>query len=160
MKSQLAKLNDEEKALYEQLKETESRISQLRAQTKGCELALREASARLEKAADVWRKKPEIQCLSRPLKSKTSARRRRARPLKHDIQSYWDQTKQFESNLKRIAEKLGGRSISAEEWEKAAVLKEQAEEAFSSALEERGQQEKRWLSSVKTINDLKSLKHP
>ncbi|MEC1261613.1 SMC family ATPase [Bacillus swezeyi] len=139
VKSQLAKLNDEEKALYEQLKETESRISQLRAQTKGCELALREASARLEKAADVWREKAGDTMFEQAAEvKKLLLDAEELARLKHDIQSYWDQTKQFESNLKRIAEKLGGRSISAEEWEKAAVLKEQAEEAFSSALEERG----------------------
>ena len=58
--------------------------------------------------------------------------------LKEDIQLYWDHTKQCESNIKRITEKLDGRSVSEENWEKAAVTKDQAEEAFSKALEERG----------------------
>ena len=68
VKTQLAKLHEQEQTLYGRLKETESEVSRLRGQTKGCELALREAEARLAKAADIWQEKPEAHRSKRPLK--------------------------------------------------------------------------------------------
>ncbi|MFN2747044.1 exonuclease subunit SbcC [Bacillus sp. z60-18] len=139
VKQQLNQLNDKEKTLYEQLKETESRISRLRGHTKGCELALREASARLAKAADEWAEKARNTMFNEAAEVQNHLLdNEELDRLRQDIQSYWDQTKQCEANIRRIAEKLGARSISPAEWEKAAELKEQAEEAYSTALEERG----------------------
>ncbi|MCI4128083.1 exonuclease subunit SbcC [Bacillus haynesii] len=139
VKTQLAKLHEEEQTLYGRLKETESEVSRLRGQTKGCELALREAEARLAKAADIWQEKAGGTPFEKASEVKASILDRdELSRLKEDIQMYWDQTKQCESNMKRITEKLDGRSVSEENWEKAAVTKEKAEEAFSKALEDRG----------------------
>lgn len=139
VKTQLAKPHEQEQTLYGRLKETESEVSRLRGQTKGCELALREAEARLAKAADIWQEKSGGTPFEKASEVKASILDRDdlAR-LKEDIQMHWDQTKQCESNIKRITEKLDGRSVSEESWEKAAVTKDKAEEAFSKALEERG----------------------
>ncbi|MCY9268837.1 SMC family ATPase, partial [Bacillus licheniformis] len=139
VKTQLAKLHEQEQTLYGRLKETESEVSRLRGQTKGCELALREAEARLAKAADIWQEKAGGTPFEKASEVKASILDRdELSRLKEDIQLYWDHTKQCESNIKRITEKLDGRSVSEENWEKAAVTKDQAEEAFSKALEERG----------------------
>ncbi|MEC0714397.1 SbcC/MukB-like Walker B domain-containing protein, partial [Bacillus haynesii] len=139
VKTQLAKLHEQEQTLYGRLKETEAEVSRLRGQTKGCELALREAKARLAKAADIWQEKAGDTPFEKATEVKASILDRdELSRLKEDIQMYWDQTKQCESNMKRITEKLDGRSVSEENWEKAAVTKEKAEEAFSKALEERG----------------------
>lgn len=100
---------------------------------------MREAEARLAKAADIWQEKAGGTPFEKASEVKASILDRdELSRLKEDIQMYWDQTKQCESNMKRITEKLDGRSVSEENWEKAAVTKEKAEEAFSKALEERG----------------------
>ncbi|KKB73420.1 MULTISPECIES: exonuclease subunit SbcC [Bacillus] len=139
VKTQLKELNEREQVLYEHLKETDSRVNRWRARTNACELAVREAAARLAKASGIWTEKAEGTMFedAADVKKHLIGQEELER-LKKDIQSYWDHTKQFKSNMKRIEEKLGGRSLTAEEWEKAEKRKVEAEEAFGRALEERG----------------------
>lgn len=59
VKTQLKELNEREQVLYEHLKETDSRVNRWRARTNACELAVREAAARLAKASGIWTEKAE-----------------------------------------------------------------------------------------------------
>ncbi|ASB90184.1 SMC family ATPase [Bacillus sonorensis] len=146
VKTQLKELNERDQTLYDQLKETESQANQLSARTKGCELALREASARLKKASGIWTEKAEHTMFEDAADVKKHIMdQEELDRLKQDIQTYWDQTKQCKSNVRRIEEKLGGRSLSQEEWEKSAIRKQRADEAFTAALEEKG-------AAVKALN--------
>lgn len=68
VKTQLAKLHEQEQTLYGRLKETESEVSRLRGQTKGVSSLCVKRKQGLRKRRTSGRKNPEVHRLKRPLK--------------------------------------------------------------------------------------------
>ncbi|NPC92128.1 SMC family ATPase [Bacillus sp. WMMC1349] len=138
-RSKLTKLTEQDQTLYDQLKKTEANVNQLSGQAKACQSALQEAISRLEKVKETWIEKSGGTVFADVADVQNYIiGRAEFNQLKQDIEVYWDQIKQSEANIRRITDKLNGRSLTAEEWEQAAQLRKQAEESFTVALEERG----------------------
>ncbi|MDA7026037.1 SMC family ATPase [Bacillus sp. CLL-7-23] len=138
-RSKLTKLTEQDQTLYDQLKKTEANVNQLSGQSKACQSALQEAMSRLEKVKETWVEKSGSTVFADVADVQNYIiGRAEFNQLKQDIEVYWDQIKQSEANIRRITDKLNCRSLTAEEWEQAAQFRKQAEESFTTALEERG----------------------
>ncbi len=160
VKTQLAKLHEQEQTLYGRLKETESEVSRLRGQTKGCELALREAEARLAKAADIWQEKSGGTPFEKASEVKASILDRDdlAR-LKEDIQMHWDQTKQCESISSGLRKSLMGDRFLRRVGKKPPSRRTKLRRHSAKPWKKGARPAKLSPSSARTIKGLRNLKH-
>ncbi|MEC1738824.1 SMC family ATPase [Bacillus mojavensis] len=132
-------LKEKEQSLYEELQSAQMMLNQAKSRASASEHTLKEAEDRLKKAEADWLEQAESTRFVRADEVEYSLiPADELEKIKGSIDQFLDKCKQNAANLKRVSDKLAGRSLSESEWNETVTSLKEAEEAFGTALEEKG----------------------
>ncbi|MCO4851381.1 exonuclease subunit SbcC [Bacillus vallismortis] len=132
-------LKEKEQSLYEELQSAQTMLNQAESRASASARTLKEAKDSLEKAEAAWLEHAKSTCFTR-----TEEVERSLIPadeldkIKTRIDQFMDKMKQNAANLKRVAEILDDRTLSEGEWTETVTALQEAEDAFGTAIEEKG----------------------
>lgn len=114
-------------------------LNQAKSRASASEHTLKEAEARLKKAEADWLEHAKSTRFVRADEVERSLiPADELEKIKGSIDQFLDKCKQNAANLKRVSDKLAGRSLSESEWNETVTSLKEAEEAFGTAMEEKG----------------------
>ncbi|MGF7533795.1 exonuclease subunit SbcC [Bacillus mexicanus] len=132
-------LKEKEQILYEELQSAQTTLNQANSRASASEIALREAKDRLEKAEAAWLEHAKSTPFTRTEEVEQSLiPSDELDKMKIGIDQFMDKVKQNTANLKRVAERLAGRSLLEGEWNETVTALQEAEDAHGAAIEEKG----------------------
>ncbi|MCC2527113.1 SMC family ATPase [Bacillus halotolerans] len=132
-------LKEKEQSLYEELQTAQMMLNQAKSRASASEHTLKEAEERLKKAEADWLEHAKSTRFVRADEVERSLiPADELEKIKGSIDQFLDKCKQNAANLKRVSDKLAGRSLSESEWNETVTSLKEADEAFGTAMEEKG----------------------
>ncbi|MBP1079567.1 exonuclease subunit SbcC [Bacillus capparidis] len=137
--AELDHITEKERKLTEQKSSLLGGLTQSEADYKSSQSFLEDARKGKLKAEEAWKEKTagtpfsDWQEINEHLLSHEDMS-----ILKKEVEAFEDQVKQCNANLKRVEGLLQGRCLTEDEWKKTVDAKKEADDAYDSAMEERG----------------------